>query len=146
MLCNYDSYNKNGNFKGQQKGLEGDSEGTGTGQRRDNKKNKEEESKEIREPALKITDLEKRKKSFYDSLVPYVDTYGKAMVKQFYDYWTEPNKSGTKFKMELEDTWSLQRRLTTWEDNNHKFGKVEVKKPVNNHDQEKRSREILECK
>lgn len=59
-------------------------------------------------------ELEKRKKEFYDSLIPYVEIYGKQMIRDFYDYWTEENKSGTKFRRELERTWSLERRLKTW--------------------------------
>ena len=57
---------------------------------------------------------EKRKEKFYQELVPYVATYGKDMVRQFYDYWTEPNKSRTKMRYELERTWDTKRRLNTW--------------------------------
>ncbi len=58
--------------------------------------------------------LRKRCYKFYDALVPYVATYGKDMVRKFYDYWTEPNKSKTKMRFELERTWDLKRRLNTW--------------------------------
>lgn len=58
--------------------------------------------------------MEKRRAKFYESLVPFVETYGKEMVREFYDYWTEPNKSGTRMRFELERTWSLSRRLGTW--------------------------------
>jgi len=34
--------------------------------------------------------------------------------KEFIDYWTEPNKSGTKMRFELERTWDLSRRLHRW--------------------------------
>jgi len=34
--------------------------------------------------------------------------------KAFIDYWTEPNKSGTKMRFELERTWHLSRRLSRW--------------------------------
>ena len=60
--------------------------------------------------------LEKRNKSFYESLVPYVDTYGKELIRAFFDYWTEPNKSKTKMRFELEKTWDVKRRLKTWAD------------------------------
>jgi hypothetical protein len=43
------------------------------------------------------------------------------MINDFYKYWTEPNKSNTKFKQELEKTWSVERRLETWSKND--FGK-----------------------
>lgn len=58
--------------------------------------------------------LEKRNKSFYDSLVPFVDVYGKELIRAFFDYWTEPNKSKTKMRFELEKTWDVKRRLNTW--------------------------------
>ena len=36
------------------------------------------------------------------------------MIRQFYDYWIEPNKSRTKMRYELEQTWDTKRRLNTW--------------------------------
>ena len=59
-------------------------------------------------------ELEKRAGVFYNSLVQYVETYGREMIRQFYDYWTEPNKSRTKMRYELERTWDIKRRLNTW--------------------------------
>ena len=58
--------------------------------------------------------MEGRRVEFYNSLVPYVQMYGKAMVRNFFDYWSEPNKSGTQMRYELERTWSLNLRLGTW--------------------------------
>ena len=58
--------------------------------------------------------LKKRNKSFYESLVPYVEVYGKELIRAFFDYWTEPNKSKTKMRFELEKTWDVKRRLNTW--------------------------------
>ena len=34
--------------------------------------------------------------------------------KAFIDYWTEPNKSESKMRFELERTWHLSRRLSRW--------------------------------
>lgn len=59
-------------------------------------------------------ELKKRAKVFFNTLVPYVSMYGKDMIRQFYDYWTEPNKSRTKMRYELERTWDTKRRLNTW--------------------------------
>ncbi len=61
-----------------------------------------------------VADYYKRKHKFYDSLVPYVEVYGKEMVRQFYNYWKEPNKSFTKMRWEQEKTWSLNLRLARW--------------------------------
>ena len=55
-----------------------------------------------------------RKESFYQSLVPYVSQYPKEMIRAFFDYWSELNKSETKMRYELEKTWELPRRLATW--------------------------------
>lgn len=58
---------------------------------------------------------------FYKTLAPYVDQYGKELLRNFYNYWKEPNKSKTKMKFELESTWDLESRLSRWEANNSKF-------------------------
>lgn len=55
-----------------------------------------------------------RKDSFYQLLVPYVGQYPKEMIRAFFDYWSELNKSGTRMRYELEKTWELPRRLATW--------------------------------
>lgn len=55
-----------------------------------------------------------RKESFYQLLVPYVGQYPKEMIRAFFDYWSELNKSGTRMRYELEKTWELPRRLATW--------------------------------
>jgi len=43
------------------------------------------------------------------------------MIRAFYDYWTEPNKSNTQFRKELEKTWDTERRLSTWAKNDKNF-------------------------
>lgn len=57
--------------------------------------------------------------------------------QEFFDYWSEPNKSGTKMRFELEKTWHLNRRIARWVNNG--FTKIKdepkkhmtvVKKPV----------------
>ena len=58
--------------------------------------------------------LEQRAQEFYDELAGYVEKYNKDMLRDFYDYWTEPNKSCTKMRFELEQTWDTARRLATW--------------------------------
>lgn len=55
-----------------------------------------------------------RKESFYQLLVPFVGQYPKEMIRAFFDYWSELNKSGTRMRYELEKTWELPRRLSTW--------------------------------
>lgn len=68
-----------------------------------------------------IADTEKRKEKFYQELVPYVETYGRSMIRQFFDYWSEPNKSGSRMRFEQEKTWDLNRRLCRWFNNNKQY-------------------------
>lgn len=65
--------------------------------------------------------IDSRKLKFASTLEPYLSTYGKDFLNDFYKYWTEPNKSNTKFRQELEKTWDLDRRLNTWSINDRKF-------------------------
>lgn len=60
--------------------------------------------------------IKERKLKFASELEPYLELYGREMLNAFYAYWTEPNKTNTKFRQELEKTWSLERRLSTWND------------------------------
>jgi len=43
-------------------------------------------------------------------------------IKKFVAYWTEPNKSQTKIRWELEKTWDTKRRFASWMRNCEKFG------------------------
>jgi hypothetical protein len=67
--------------------------------------------------------FKKRKNDFMNDCATYVSTYGREMIRAFFDYWTEPNKSNTRMRFELERTWDLNRRLKTWENNELKFKK-----------------------
>lgn len=63
-----------------------------------------------------------RKETFYQSLIPFVGLYPKEMIRAFFDYWSEQNKSGTKMRFEFEKTWELSRRLKTWEKKEYQYG------------------------
>jgi hypothetical protein len=56
--------------------------------------------------------------------------YPKSTLEDFFEYWTELNKSKTKFKQEMETTWSLSRRLKTWANNEGKFGNNREPEPT----------------
>jgi hypothetical protein len=64
-----------------------------------------------------------RKLTFASTLEPFLLIYGKDLLNDFYAYWTEPNKSNTKFRQELEKVWDLNKRLTTWSKNDKGFNK-----------------------
>ena len=49
--------------------------------------------------------------------------YDVTLKKEFCDYWTEPNKSNTKMKFELNKTWKTELRLKTWAANQKKWDK-----------------------
>ena len=68
-----------------------------------------------------------REVSFRDSLSEYVEQYGKEMVRNFYDYWREQNKDGTKMRFESEKFFNVKMRLSRWNSNNKKkFGDKKV--------------------
>lgn len=81
---------------------------------------KEDKPKKTKEEIAAAT--EKRKKKFGQDLVPYVATYGKDMIRKFYDYWSETNKSKTRMRCETEKTWDLNLRLQNWARRNKDFG------------------------
>ena len=70
--------------------------------------------------------IEHRKLKFADTLKPFLSNFSKDMLNDFYRYWTEPNKSGTKFRQELEKAWDLQRRLDTWAKRDNTFNKQDI--------------------
>lgn len=86
---------------------------------------KEPVNPQIKEKKSKEEDIKEkydtRKLKFSSSLEPFLSVYGKDFLNDFYRYWTEPNKSGTKFRQELEKTWDLERRLSTWAKNDKNF-------------------------
>jgi len=68
-----------------------------------------------------IEGFDARKVIFQESLYPftkkppkYNGSYPPEMVKKFFDYWSEPNKSRSKMKWETEKTWELALRLSRW--------------------------------
>lgn len=56
----------------------------------------------------------KRKDEFYQTLVPFVDKYGKEMIRAFFEYWSELTRTGTKMRFEKQTTWEASKRLATW--------------------------------
>lgn len=70
--------------------------------------------------------LEERKHEFGLSLVPYMDKYGKEMIRDFFDYWSEVSDGGNKMAWEKaktkKGTFNIAGRLATWkrhEDNGY---------------------------
>ena len=42
-------------------------------------------------------------------------------VNEFLSYWSEPNRSKTKMRFELEKTWDVKRRMQKWMRNTKRF-------------------------
>lgn len=137
-LCKYDEYNP---YKGIPKGIDKDidnnkeirglnnalgelraelravvekmGQANGDNKKKDEEDNTKESPYGDKKNAAKAATLS-RKESFYQSLVPFVGKYQKEMIRSFFDYWSELNKSETKMRYELEKTWELPKRLATW--------------------------------
>lgn len=62
-----------------------------------------------------------REEKFIKQVNDYSGEYDDDILEDFIGYWTEPNRSNTKMKFELEKTWSISRRLSKWKKNS--FGK-----------------------
>ena len=73
----------------------------------------------------KKRDLQKVHDKFVDEVLSY--DYSQQMLEAFVDYWTEPNRSQTKLRFELEKTWSTKRRLATWSKRQKDYKKTDKK-------------------
>ena len=62
----------------------------------------------------------KRLENFYNEV--FVCDYPRETLTNFYEYWTEQNKS-KKMKFELCKTWNTKLRLKTWVRNSKKWDK-----------------------
>jgi hypothetical protein len=72
------------------------------------------EYKNIRKKEIDSMDaIASRKRIFLDEVNSF-NSYTQTMLNAFADYWTEPNKSKTKMRYELQKTWSTNLRLKTW--------------------------------
>jgi len=65
--------------------------------------------------------ISNRKNEFVFEVLSF--DYDESILNGFIDYWTEPNKSKSKMKFELEKTWETKRRLKTWANNQKKWDK-----------------------
>lgn len=73
--------------------------------------------------------LETRREAFIDSLAAFSSIYGNEMLQAFADYWTEPNRSLTRMRFEMQKTWSTALRLATWARNEASFGQRRCSQP-----------------
>ena len=71
--------------------------------------------------------LEERKLAFGNKLVPYVEKYGREMIREFFDYWTEINDGGKlmAFEKTKKKTFNISYRLSTW--NKKEYGNTKTR-------------------
>jgi hypothetical protein len=81
-------------------------------------KQKQTKAKKANPDEDQVVKTEKNKIKFIETLEPYKKQYGADMLNAFFKYWTEPNKTNTKMRFELEKTWSVDLRLSNWARNN----------------------------
>jgi len=76
---------------------------------------------------IRITNntISNRRDKFVSEVLSF--DYDKSILNGFIDYWTEPNKSNTKMKYELNKTWKTALRLKTWAANQKKWDKPNFK-------------------
>lgn len=77
-------------------------------------------SYQLEEPKKK-RNLQNVTDKFVLEVSAFKEKYSIEMLEAFVDYWTEPNKSKTKLRYELQKTFDVGRRLKTWSKNDSKF-------------------------
>ena len=82
---------------------------------------KEKEKVEVKEKKDSKANLEIRTLAFKEKLIPFKNKYEIELLKNFFQYWTEPNLSKTKMLFELQKTFDIERRLATWVRNDKTF-------------------------
>jgi hypothetical protein len=75
-------------------------------------------------------DIYKRKQEFASQLTSFVDTYGKQMIRDFYDYWTEHGEKDKKMRYEKETSFNLDARLNRWNKNVQERNKPKFNAPT----------------
>lgn len=85
----------------------------------------------IDKPINKLT-IKQRKQDFYKSLIPFLDSYSKEMVEDFFEYWTEHGEKDRKFKKEKEKSFNTELRLKTWFKRSKEFKEKSSAKKENN--------------
>jgi hypothetical protein len=73
---------------------------------------------------LKLSSKEpmtEKEQLFMKEVAPFVSIYGKEMCREFYDYWSEPTKTGL-MRWNKEATWKLSSRLRRWSKSNNGKG------------------------
>ena len=81
---------------------------------------------------IKDKDIDKRKDKFIEKVNAIIKEkkYTNNETERFVEFWTEKNSSETKMRFELQQTFEITRRLSTWVKNNKEWN-IENKKVKN---------------
>ena len=69
----------------------------------------------------KLNKIKERNILFKKQVFEFTNQFDESLLNDFFDYWSEPNKSNTKMRYEQEKTWDISRRIKRWANND--FGK-----------------------
>tara|TARA_Y100000310_G_scaffold331238_1_gene404435 strand:+ start:1210 stop:2016 length:807 start_codon:yes stop_codon:yes gene_type:complete len=75
---------------------------------------KESKVKDNKIKEIKENNIDIRCNSFFNDLKQFESEFGEDNINDFGKYWTEPNKSNTKMKFEMQPTWDTKRRIQRW--------------------------------
>lgn len=77
-----------------------------------------------------IDTLKERKQAFASSLTSFIDLYGKEMIRNFYDYWSEHGERDRKMRFEKQTSFNIELRLKRWNSKQQEVNKVIYKQPA----------------
>ena len=77
------------------------------------------------------TPLQERLNKFVDEVVRFSNVYDKSILEDFISYWTETNKSQTKMRFELQQTWNTKLRILNWFKRSEPKKENKVQKSIN---------------
>ena len=90
-----------------------------------NKNNNKKENKKKK----KNNNIEEKKQKFTNQTLAeglkHTPMIEPRICDEFIDYWTEPNKTKTKMKFEMQETFDISRRLKRWINNDFSSNKTE---------------------
>jgi hypothetical protein len=72
----------------------------------------------VNDNVKEVISIYDRKLKFSTTLIPFLETYDKDLIRAFCDYWTEHGYNDKKMRFEKEKSFGLARRLATWNKNN----------------------------
>jgi len=71
-----------------------------------------------------------RKQEFALKLASFVEMYGKEMIREFYEYWTEHGEHDKKMRFEKQSSFNIELRLRRWNKNVQERNKQKVNLPT----------------